>query len=241
MQMVITIANPFNNQKVRVNALYDTGCNRTAVSEKIINMWKMPCREDWLTINGTQNSSFKVRAKWTDLIFQNDNGSVSMKTNVSCIKSPIGDKYNPIDWNYHKHKFPHLKDLSFVDLEAPLDGELFPVLIGTDLIDLIRLDFDTESVPQRVGKKLEQNQPLAIKTKFGWLAAGNSCSLYEGNVNSSDIKLAMTSLLSHDRLNNSSEVMNAQATKYESEFPIGSEAIKNSVLVDDLLESTPRR
>ena len=148
MQMVITIANPFNNQKVRVNALYDTGCNRTAVSEKIIDMWKMPCREDWLTINGTQNSSFKVRAKWTDLIFQNDNGSVSMKTNVSCIKNPIGDEYNPIEWNYHKQKFPHLKDLSFVDLEAPLDGELFPVPISTDLIDLIRLDFNTESVPQ---------------------------------------------------------------------------------------------
>ena len=35
------------------------------------------------------------------------------------------------------------------------------------------------------------------------------------------------------------EVMNAQATKYEFEFPIGSGAIKNSVLVDDLLKSTP--
>ena len=174
IQVVLNVKDPNSDRTVKVNALYDTGSNKTTVSDGFIKMWNLPYTEEWLTINGTQNQTKKLLSKVSQLEFLTNSGELMINATVSCVGNPVGDKYEPVDWNAHKHKFDHLKDLNFQEPVAPLDGQEFPILLGTDLSNLMRLDFVSERIPERVGKLRKQFQPVAMKTLLGRTAFGHT-------------------------------------------------------------------
>ena len=175
-QIVLLLENPGTGERIKVNALHDTGATTKIISSKLLGKWtSLPTIKQNMIVNGCQGLRKSVKADIANINILSVDGKVKVNGDVTCVENPIGGNYSFIDWNQQKFGFSYLKDLEFDRAAEPLFGEMFPVLLGNDFVNLTQLDKDwiaKGNSPQRSSNLNMKNEPIALKLNVGWVALG---------------------------------------------------------------------
>jgi hypothetical protein len=154
--------NPVNGKRVRVNALIDTGANRSALSRaaaKMIGLVGKPMNFSATGFGGNQTSDDDAFCASVEVSAIGKNNQ-KHSCQVICLENPLGDLL-PDDWSVLKKAWPHLKDL---DIAPVFLNEQVHMLIGTDNAHL-----QASQCADRAGPG---GTPFARKLVFGWVVGG---------------------------------------------------------------------
>lgn len=144
------------NNKVKVNALLDTGSSNSFCSSRLINRLNLDGQAVSYCLS-TLSKSVHTKTKMVNLSLMSNNGENINLLDVYVIdKIPVKSAY--LDRNIYKH---------FADIDLVTCGDIHEVdlLIGQDHAEAL--------VPLEV-RKGNKGEPFAIKTILGWCVNGQS-------------------------------------------------------------------
>ena len=159
----ILIGNPQNNQIVRMRAFFDSGSQRTFISERVTKIFKLASEgKENISLNTFANSVSKdslVDRVKLNILPRADTENKSFEISALCLpliclplkKQPLNDVQN----------LPEVAELSFANTGDT--GNEIDLLIGSD--------FYWSLVMENV-KALEKNSLVAIEAKLGWVFSG---------------------------------------------------------------------
>ena len=160
----ILIGNPQNNQIVKVRALFDSGSQRTFISERVAKILKLTSEgKENISLNTFANSVSKdslVDRVKLNILPRVDNENKSFEISALCLQLiclPL--KKQPL--NYFQN-LPEFAELNFAATEDTGNG--IDLLIGST-------DFYWSLLTGNV-KALEKGSLVAIETKLGWVFSG---------------------------------------------------------------------
>ena len=156
----LLIGNPKNNQIVKIRALFDSGLERTFISERVTKILKLTReRKENISLNTFANSVSKdslVDRVKLNILPRVENKNKSFEISALCLPLiclPL--KKQPL--NYVQN-LPEFAELNFADTGDA--GNEIDLLIGSD--------FYWSLVTGNV-KALEKSSLAAIETKLGWV------------------------------------------------------------------------
>ena len=156
----VDITNPENQKTIEINALLDNGNSVTLISEEAAKALGLVGHQNFKRILGIGGKSVAshIRGK---IVVSSQDGTVREITMVRVVPNPTGN-LKAVDWNKHKHKFGHLKNLEF---PTPCERRSVDIILGNCTGNLI----------MSMGKDihgLNADDPVAKETPLGWVVAG---------------------------------------------------------------------
>lgn len=160
--VAVKVANPQNRMRRKiVNILLDDGSNRSFIDKQLFVDLKLTGRETLVTaqgLNGVKIREFSTlsQIEITSLLKPEFKKTICVRT-----KSDLADRTIVVDWNYHKQKWDHLKNLVFPPCNVTSSVD---IIVGNDYPSLL------QSLNEVPGKGI--NQPYARLTLLGYTAIG---------------------------------------------------------------------
>ena len=147
------------NVTIEINALLDNGNTTNLLSEEAARVLGIDGRKENAIIEGVGGQ--KLESKRGEVTLTSIDGNVKAATEVRIVPSPAGS-LRAVDWNVHKAKFLHLKQMSFPE---PCQRRSIDLILGNRVGKLTR-----STVGDVYGQ--EADDPVARKTPLGWVVAG---------------------------------------------------------------------
>ncbi|XP_066912482.1 uncharacterized protein, partial [Clytia hemisphaerica] len=163
---VIPIAVSNGEIKIKVNALLDTGSDTTLIKSSLASKLNLSGKSQTMRISNvlTKKQSFKSKSVNFTISPASQNLNSAIPIQDAWVVDNLNVRMRPYNLPNLKKRCDHLKDISIVQ---PLKGDV-EVLIGADTPEaLLHLDFV---------KGKSKNDPMAVKTIFGWTLFGGRSS-----------------------------------------------------------------
>ena len=150
------------NQKksIEINALLDTGNTTSLLSEDAAKALGLTGYQEVATIEGVGGRLVESKIK-AQVVLRTDDGKVNEKLWVRVVPKPAGS-LRAVNWNDHKAKFPHLRDIQFPE---PCERRVVDLILGNSVAKLMSSETGDVCGPK-------PDDPIARKTPLGWVAAG---------------------------------------------------------------------
>jgi hypothetical protein len=156
----LKVTNPVNGKVVRLNALIDTGANRSSMSRAAADMIGLKGDPMSFSATGFGGALTQEQAMRAEIIISPLQGTFKYKCQMLCLQSPLGDLV-PDDWSVLKNSWPHLKDL---DIAPICPDEQVHMIVGTDNSTLL-----ASRSADVIGPDCS---PTARQLVFGWVVCG---------------------------------------------------------------------
>ena len=148
------------NVTIEINALLDNGNTTNLLSEEAARVLGIDGRKENAIIEGVGGQKLESK-RGGEVTLTSIDGNVKAATEVRIVPSPAGS-LRAVDWNVHKAKFLHLKQMSFPE---PCQRRSIDLILGNRVGKLTR-----STVGDVYGQ--EADDPVARKTPLGWVVAG---------------------------------------------------------------------
>ena len=144
---------------IETNALLDTGSDSTLIRQDIADILNLPGMKHSLELSNVMSISKKINSKLVSFNLSSSSHPNHVNVSNAWVVQDLQLPTSQITSKEMKQKWPHLHDIEF----PPPNNNDVTILIGADMPHLLlHLDY-------KVGK---QNDPVAIKTKLGWVLMG---------------------------------------------------------------------
>ncbi|XP_066921098.1 uncharacterized protein [Clytia hemisphaerica] len=163
---VIPIAVSNGEITIKVNTLLDTGSDTTLIKSSLASKLNLSGKSQTMRISNvlTKKQSFKSKSVNFTISPASQNLNSTIPIQDAWVVDNLNVRIRPYNLPNLKKHCDHLKDISIVQ---PLKGDV-EVLIGADTPEaLLHLDFV---------KGKSKNDPMAVKTIFGWTLFGGRSS-----------------------------------------------------------------
>ena len=154
------IISPDNKNKIKINILLDDGNQKPILSERSADKLQLKGTPTVLNMAVAGGVIQRHQSRIVEFTVKSLDGNFSQKITAKVIPKPtVG--YKPIDWNKEKIHWPHLRGLSFPEVN---DQEEIDLIIGNEYPNF------SKSMAEVCGVK--DKDPLARLTPLGWTAIG---------------------------------------------------------------------
>ena len=198
-QVVLSKPGLEGTQKLNIRAIFDTGAQRSYVSQRVVDALKLETIDtEKLRIATFGNQKQEVQAvNLVELALSKPETGFKLTLNEFSVPHICSDLQGQ-DLSWVKENYPHLRDIEFADSLSDNGPMKIDLLIGSDYIWNF---FDGNTIR---GEESVQVGPVAISTTVGWVLSGPVKNLPKERLSS--IQFASTHVLRVDSRSNNTPI-----------------------------------